>query len=378
MLPLRYSLRNLWRRRVFSAMTALGIALVVTVFVLAVALARSIQRTVVSTGDPQNLIVMRASANSEMFSITDQEQYELLRYLDGVEAAARTLVAQVVLHRRDGTTGMVLVRGLDAARAKVRPEFRVVEGRVVSRGANEVMLGRALSGRYAGAELGDVLHLGRRDFRIVGLFTAGGTAAESEIWGDLDPLLSSYAREVPSTILLRVRAGTDVQAVRRRVIDNPRLLGVQAVPEPAYYADQVRGLGASQAAGLLVALLLALGAVFGAMNTLDGAVASRTTEIAVLRALGYSRGAVMGAFLVEGTLLGALGGVLGSLGALPVSGITTASTNFLSFSEIGYTVRVGIVEVAGGLLFSLIIGLVGGLVPARAASRVPPALALRA
>jgi len=359
-------------------MTMLGIALVATVFVLAVALAQSIRKTVVSTGSPNRLIVMQASANSETFSIVEQEVCDLLRYIPGVGALTRTIVAQVILDRSDGRSGMVMVRGLDHRAHQVRPEMRVVRGRGFLPGAQEVVLGRTLVGRYSDTVLGGTVRLGRRDFRVVGIFEAGGTAAESEIWGDLDPMLLAFAREVVSTVVIRVGGGHSVDDVAASIAANPRMLGVQAVPETRYYADQVRGLGAAQVAGLVVAALMAVGAVFGAMNTLDGAVASRVAEIATLRALGFSGGAVVASFLIEGMWLGLAGGLIGSLAALPMSGFTTASTNFLSFSEIGYTIHIGPVTCVAGVVFSVVLGFLGGFVPARAAARVPPSLALRA
>jgi len=385
-LPISYNLRNLRQRPLSALATALGVALVVAVLIGALALAAGFQAALVETGSPANAMVLRVGADGEISSSVTRDAAAILRALPDVAAGpdGRPLLSQdmVVLTNLDrrGQPGSsnVTVRGIDPAGLTLRPDVRIVEGRMFTAGTDEVIVGHRLPRRFADTELGDRLRFNQREFTVVGHFEAGGSAFESEIWGDNAVLMPALDRETFQSVTFRMRDPARLAQLERQLEADPRL-GVQVQSERAFYAAQSQLLATViRLAGILVTLVMAVGAIFGAMNTMFAAVDARTREIGVLLTLGFSPGAVMLSFVIESVLLALAGGALGCLLALPVNGITTGTTNWSSFSELAFSFRVTPAALVAGMVFAAAMGLVGGLLPARRAARQPLAASLRA
>jgi len=292
-------------------------------------------------------------------------------------ASAELVVVINLLRRGEAQGANVTVRGLSPEGVALRSRVRIVEGRMVQSGLREAIVARRLSERFQNLRLGDEVRFGRGVWRIVGLFEAGNTAFDSAIWVDVNQLASDYRRPVYSSILLRATNEAAVRALCER-IEQERRFPMIAQPEIEYYREQTRVAGPIRALGMFLALMLGIGAGFAAMNTMDAAVASRTREIAVLRALGFRRRQIGRAFLLESALLGLVGGALGSALALPMHGLTTGAANWETFSELVFAFRVTPELMFTGIVFAMLMGVFGGgALPARRAARQAPALVLR-
>jgi ABC-type lipoprotein release transport system permease subunit len=385
-IPLSYNVRNVVQRPVSTAATALGVALVVAVLIGALALAAGFQAALVETGSPGRAIVLRVGADSEISSGLGVDQVNILRALPDVATApdGRPLVSAelVVLTNlpRIGLAGSsnIPVRGISREGLALRSQVKVTEGRLFTAGSDEVMVGQRIARRFASCRIGDKLRFGQRDFTVVGHFESGGSAFESEIWGDITVLGPAFDREGFQSVTFQMRDPTRIAALEKQLESDPRL-GVQVLTERAWYANQSQLLSSViRVAGLFITLIMAVGAIFGAMNTMYAAVSARTREIAVLLTLGFSPGAVMTSFVVESALIALIGGALGCLIALPINGITTSTTNWSSFSEVAFAFRVTPTGMLIGLAFAGMMGVVGGFLPARQASRQSLAATLRA
>lgn len=386
-LPIQYNLRNLVVRRTMTLMTAGGIALVVAVLVLTLALAHGFSATLVATGRADNAIVLRSGSDSEMMSGLTREAARVIasdpavaRGADGEPLALSEMVVLVNLVRRGNPTASsnVSVRGVDARVLELRPDIALREGRLFRSGMDEVVVGRNLGRRFEGCRLGEKLRMGGRDWTVVGTFDAGGSGFDSEIWGDAEAFLPAFDRSVWSSLTLRLRDPGALAAMQARLEADPRLHATARI-EQEYYRAQSKQLAAViRALGLFLVVVMAAGAVFGALNTMYAAVGSRSREIATLLALGFPPRAILASFMVESVLLCLVGGVLGCLLALPVHGMSTGTTNWASFSEVAFEFRLTPGILATGMLASVLLGLVGGWFPARAAARRPVSEALRA
>jgi putative ABC transport system permease protein len=386
-IPIVYNVRNVMQRPLTTLATGWGIAMVVMILVGAFALASGFQATLVETGSTANAIVMRTGADSEISSGVSRDAANILRALPDVAAGpnGRPLASaeMVVLTNLDrlGQKGSsnIPIRGIDPAGFALRSQVRVVEGRMFAPGTDELIVGQRIARRFAGLGIGDHVMLGQQSFRIVGHFLAGGSAFESEVWGDNAVLMPALDRESAfQSVTFRMREPSRFAELKRRLETDPRL-GVQVKTERQFYSEQSQLLGNMiRVAGILITLIMAVGAIFGAMNTMYAAVSHRTREIAVLLTLGFTPGAVMLSFLVESVILALVGGVLGCLLALPINGITTSTTNWSSFSEVAFAFRVTPAGIAFGLAFAAFMGLVGGLLPARLAAKQSLATSLRA
>ncbi len=385
-IPLVYNVRSVMQRPVSTSATATGIAFVVAILIGAFALASGFQAALVETGSPVNVIVLRTGADSEISSGVGRDAANIIRALPEVaaDAAGRPLASAemvVVISRpRLGMAGEsnVTVRGLDPSGLALRRQVTVTEGRLFAPGTDEVVVGGRIARRVAGCGVGETLRLGQRDFKVVGQFAAGGSAFESEIWGDVTVLGPALGRDnVFQSVTFTMRDTSRFRAIKRQLEGDPRL-GVQARTERQWYAEQSRLLAnVIRGAGVFITLIMAVGAVFGGMNTMYAAVGARTGEIAMLMVLGFGRWSVMVSFLVESVILALIGGVLGCVFALPVNGITTSTTNWASFSEVAFAFRVTPAGMAAGLLFATLMGVAGGFLPALRAARQPLAATLR-
>ncbi len=386
-IPLAYNLRNLAVRRAMTLMTAGGIALVVAVLVLTLALAAGFQAALVGTGRADNAVCLRGGSTSELTSAVGRAAARVIEAdpgvarLPGGEAlAVPELVVLVNLPRRGdpAASSNVTVRGLDARALALRPEVRLVAGRMFREGADEVIAGRPLGRRFAHCALGEQVRLGNRQWRVVGQFEAGGSGFESEIWGDRESLLPVFDRLNFQSVTLRLADPARLAELEARLEADPRL-NVEVQRESAYYAAQSAQLASViRVLGFFLVAVMAAGAVFGALNTMYASIGARTREIAMLLALGFTPGQVRLSFVLEAVLLCLLGGVLGCLLALPVHGVSTGTTNWATFSEVAFQFRITPGILAAGLAAAAVLGLVGGWFPARLAARQPVAAALRA
>jgi ABC-type lipoprotein release transport system permease subunit len=375
-IPLAYNLRNLAARKVSTILTALGIGLVAWVFIFTLALAGGFQAALRTTGSPNNAIVVRSGSTAELTSIIARDaaasiesQPEIARAPDGTPLATHELVVLWNLARKNGTPANVVVRGVTAKSFALRPKIRLVEGRLFRPGLEEVVVGRLANARIAHCSVGDRIRLAGRAWSIVGVFDAGGTSFDSEIWGDVELFMPVFDRPVYQSVTFRLDEPSHFGAIRTRLEADPRM-SVQVKHEDEFYAAQSATLAALlRGLGLFVTLIMALGAIFGALNTMYAAVGSRTKEIGTLLALGFSRGAILTSFLIESVLLAALGGLLGCLLSLPVNGMTTSTMNFASFSEIAFRFQVTPSMLLDGMIFATVMGALGGWFPSRNAAR---------
>lgn len=384
-IPLTYNIRNLLVRRTSTAMTVLGIAAVVAVFIGLNALSRGLQEAFVSSGEPDNVIVLRQGAQVETSSAVTRQGLHIIRYLDGIAVTERgeplvspEVVVLVNLRRRaDNEPANVLVRGLSPQGFALRPGVRLVAGRSPSPGRRELMAARRMAERFRDLGLGERVRLAKGHWTVVGIFDAGRTAFASEVWGDALEIAEEFDRADFSSVLMRTTGPAARGAVIRRIRDDQRL-HLKALPEPAYYEEQTRSAAPIKVLGGFIATLMAIGACFAVMNTMYAAVAWRGREIATLRVLGFPRRSILASFLLESLLLAAAGGALGCALALPIHGISTGTANWRTFSEVVFAFRITPDLLLGGFGFALAMGALGGILPARLAARQAIVRSLRA
>lgn len=383
--PLAYIARNLWVRRVTTALTAAGMALVVFVFATVLMMTEGIRATLVATGQPDNVVVLRKGSTAEITSAIAREQAGVIESLPGIatDAAGQPLVSRepVVLNslvKRNGKPGNVTLRGTSANGLALRPQVRIVEGRFFRPGSAEIVVGRAVARGYDGVAPGSTLRFAGRDWTVVGILDAGKTGFDSEIWGDAEQLMQGFRRLAYSSVIFRLADPAAFEAVRARLEDDPRLT-LEAKPEIRFYAEQSEQLANFiSILGTALALIFSTGAIVGAAITMFGAVASRVGEIGTLRALGFRREAVLVAFLGESLLLAFVGGVFGLAAASLMQFVDVSTTNFATFSELAFQFRLTPVIGAKAIGFALAMGLIGGFVPAWRAARLKIVDCLRA
>jgi putative ABC transport system permease protein len=386
-IPLAYNLRSAGARWTSSLVAVLGIAGTVGVFVAMLALARGFKATMTSSGLADNAIVQRAGADSEMTSIMTMDD---VRVVEDAPQVARdgsvplvspeVVVIAALPLRQTGTDANVSVRGVQPRALRVHRQVRVVEGRFLTPGIAEAIVGRGAQQAYAGLDLGATVKIGAGTWTIVGVFDGQGTAFDSEVWADGNVLDGFYKRptNIFQSVTARLRSADDLPAFKALLEGDPRVQ-IGATQERAYYEKQsVLVTTLIGVLGTLVAVVMALGAVFGALNTMYSAVSERSREIAVLRAIGFGGGAIVLAFLVEALAIALVGGAVGCLAALPVNGLTTGTMNWQTFSHLAFAFRVTPDLLAMGMVFALIMGAVGGLPPAIRAARANVAHTLRA
>jgi putative ABC transport system permease protein len=383
-IPLTYNLRNLVARKTTTVMTALGIALTVAVLVADLALVEGLQKAFQTTGHPLQALVLRKGSNSELGSSVTRQAFQILKAKSGLAVspngeplASPEIVTVINLPSVDSPNGMnVTLRGLAQIGIDMR-EVKIAQGRWFQTGQREVVVGKSVARRYANAQLGKPLRFGRGEWQVVGVIDAGESAINSEIWGDVNQIGADFNRqESLNSVLIRASDAAMVQALINSLNDD-RQLGVTVLPERDYYERQTSAGAPLQFFGILVAVIMAIGSSFAAMNTMYSAVARRATEIGTLRVLGFSRGSILLSFLIESLLLAFIGGALGCLLALPLNGVTTGIGSFVTFSEIAFNFRVSFSAMLAGIAFALIVGALGGLFPARNAARKEILTALR-
>jgi len=375
-LPITYNLRNLIVRRTTTIMTALGIALTVAVLVADVALVHGLQTAFQASGHPLHILVLRKGSTAELSSAISRAIYQGLKFKPGIATnsagepmASLEMVSVINLPSVDSPSGMnVTLRGLLPVGSAMR-EVHIQHGRWFQSGQREVVVGKAVAKRYPQAQLGKQLRFGRGVWDVVGVMDTGDSAINSEIWGDLNQISADFNRHNDlSSILVRTIDAATVPALIN-ALNEDRRLNVSAMSERTYYDNQTVSGAPLQFLGLFVAVIMAVGSSFAAMNTMYAAVARRTREIGTLRVLGFSRASILVSFLIESLLLSLLGGIIGCLLVLPLNNVTTGIGSFVTFSEIAFNFRVSPGAMLIGILFALGIGAIGGFFPARMAAR---------
>jgi putative ABC transport system permease protein len=386
-IPLVYNIRSAMQRWTSSLVAIVGIAGTVAVFIAMLALARGFQATLASSGLPMNAIVQQHGADTEMTSVLLLDAVRIVEDAPQVARRGRepivstevVVIANLPLREKGGDAN-VQVRGVGSRVLAVRDNVRITQGRIFRQGLYEIVVGRNAVVAYRGLDLGSRVRIGPGTWTVVGYFDAGGSAFDSEIWADADVLNGAYQRPsgVFQTLTARLRSPDEFPAFKAQ-LERDQRVHVQAVREPEYYASQSRTVSTLiTVLGGLVAMVMGLGAVLGALNTMYSAVAERSREIAVLRALGFRGSSVVLSFLAESMWIAFIGGVLGCLLALPVNGITTGTINWQTFSHLAFAFRITPDLLALGLLFAVFMGLVGGLPPAIRAARANVSTTLRA
>ena len=380
-----YNLRSMTVRKGTAMMTAGGIAMVVAVFVMTLSIAQGFRATLVASGSPQNAIVLRKGSTAESVSAVARTDVPLIESLpqvartaDGRALLSPEMVVVIALPRQtDNQLANVPLRGVGMRAFDVRETLQFVEGRRFTPGTREINVGRLAAGRFKGLALGSDVAFGAATWKIVGVFTADDASFESEVWGDIDLMAPAFQRAGYQSLTVKFADPTLFESFKSAVEGDPRLY-LQPQREQDYYAAQsVAMTTLIRVFGTFVTLILSIGAVFGAMNTMYAAVAYRTREIGTLRALGFTRLRIVLAFVAESTVLAIVGGLAGCILALPVHGMSTGTTNFSNFSEVAFKFRITPTLLAGGLAFAALMGLAGGLLPAIRAARIPVARALR-
>src|SRR5512143_1778370 len=388
-LPPSYAIKNVTARPTRSLMTAGVIALVVVACTLFLGLISSLRRTLVSSGEPLNLVVMRKGSDNDGSSQLTLEAYQAIKYLDGIARdgedqplVSPELVVQPFFRTRDGGRENVLVRGVEPVALQVHREVHVAEGRMFNPSSGEAVVGKGVMGRYEGARLGDELQFGRGRWKVVGVLESGGSSFESEVWVDVRELANDAKRPFPYSGI-RVTAATPetMAALERRIDDDPRY-AIEAQSESAYYAKQAESANALYVLVIGIAVLAGIGAGFGAANTMYAAVQARTAEIGTLRALGFARGAILLSFQLEAITLAVLGFGIGAALAVLLTKVISALVGGVAFGARTFTtnvitLRVTAGDLAAAFVLALVVGIAGGLGPAWRAARLRPIEALR-
>jgi len=384
-LPIKYNLRNLTVRKGTTLATASTIGLTVMVYLMVMSLARGIDLTLASSGEPLNLIVLRQGSTAELNSDVSRERLNALMYLDGVARegdqplAAPEAITLIYRARKGMSQGSnITIRGIGPMSAKLRSGFKLAAGRMFQPGLAEAIVSRRIAERFQGMEIGDKFRIQATDYTVVGLFDAGGKAFESEIWVDVNLLGSTMKRDSFTSVLLRVPDRAQMAALEKRISDDQRLQ-LKAVSERKFYEDQQgTASGLLKGLGIFISFIMAVGAGFAGMNTMYAAVARRTTEVGTLRVLGFSRRSILAAFVLESIFIAVIGVGIGILLALPLNFVSTGTSNFTNFSEIAFNFRVTPDLMLSALIFGAGIGLFGSLLPSLRAARFKIVDALRA
>ncbi|MBI1790494.1 MAG: ABC transporter permease [Acidobacteria bacterium] len=384
-IPLAYNLRNLRVRKTTTLMTALGIALTVAVLLAILALVGGLRTAFRASGSTLQILVLRKGSDAELSSGINLSAYRDMKFKSGIARAknGEPLVSYeniVVINlpsvdNPDGSN--VTLRGLPPAGVEMRDGVRLTAGRWFESGKREVVAGKAIAARFPGARIGQKIRFGRGDWEVVGVMDAAGSAANSELWGEVLQVGSDFGRtEAVSSVLIRA---VDEVAAAALINDlgNDQRLNVAAQPEKSYYEAQTSSGLVVQFLGFFISAVMAIGSGFAAANTMYAAVARRAREIGTLRVLGFSRGSILLSFLLESLLLSLVGGILGCLLVLPLNGITTGMANNATFSEIAFNFRVSPGIMLTGIVFALVLGAMGGLFPARNAANKEILIALR-
>ncbi|MBA4109725.1 MAG: multidrug ABC transporter permease [Leptothrix sp. (in: Bacteria)] len=378
LLPLSYIARNLWVRRVTTMLTAGGMALVVYVFATVLMMGEGIRATLVATGQPGNVMVLRKGAGAEINSSISRGQAAIIESLAGVAThgqggklvSKEPVVLNTLPKRGTGKPSNITVRGTSATGLALRPQVRFIKGRMFRPGTSEIVAGQSVAKGFVGAGLGETLKFAGREWLVVGIFDANRSGFDSEIWGDTEQMMQAFRRSNFSSVIFRLNDPGTFEKARATLEDDPRLT-LEAKPEVRFYAEQSEMLSTFiRLLGVSLSIIFSIGAIVGAMITMFATVASRVGEIGTLRALGFRRNAVLLSFLAESLLLSLVGGVMGLGAASLMQAVSISTVNFKTFSELAFQFRLTPMIALHSLLFALAMGLLGGFIPAWRAARL--------
>lgn len=386
MIPLKYTVNSLKRRKLTTSITIAGVALVAFVFAAVLMMAYGIEKTLKSTGSPDNIKIVRKSATGEISSLIDGEAQSIISTspLISKSTAGKPLISKepvvlINLTRDDGATGNLTVRGLNEIYKELRPQVRIIEGREFKFGVNELIVGDALVAKFPETEIGKKIKFAGGDWTVVGIFTTDGSGFDSELWGDASQILAAFNRgSTVSTLTTKLVSPDQLDQFNQFLLKDKRLNQYEAKAEQQYYAEQSEGLSLFiSIVGIFVTVIFSFGATIGATITMYSAVANRTVEIGTMRALGFSRRSILLAFLIESLFLALLGGVIGLGLASFLSFVKISTLNFSSFSEIAFSFSLSPAIIISSLIFSLVMGFIGGFLPSFRAARLNIVNALR-
>ncbi|MCI0531772.1 MAG: ABC transporter permease [candidate division Zixibacteria bacterium] len=386
MIPVSYSVRNLYSHRLTTILTVLGIGLVVFVFAATNMLSDGLKKTMVSTGSDDNVIVIRKASQTEVQSIIDLEQASVISAFpeiapasDGTPLFTKEIYVLInIPKRKSGDKSNVVVRGVSDKSMQLRPDVKLAQGRMWNPGTSEIIAGKAAAERFQGCGIGEKVRFGARDWTVVGIFDGKGTGFDSELWGDIEQMMDAFRRPVYSSLTFRLADQNQFETIRERVENDPRL-PLDVKREKTYYAEQSRAT--SQFIGLMgsvISFVFSLGAIIGAMITMYAAVANRTKEIGTLRSLGFSRFSILTSFMLESILIAVAGGIVGVLTASLLQFVQISTTNWDTFSELAFNFGLNSSIVISSLIFAAVMGVLGGFLPAVRASRLKIVDSLRA
>ena len=387
MLLFYYSYRNLLVRRLTTLLTAGGMGLVIFVFATVLMLAEGFQQTLITSGSPENAVFIRRSAETEVQSIIERKDAAIIESFSQVAVdkdwrrlAAREVVVLISLPKKDtGSPSNVQVRGVThGISLELRPQIKIVAGREFNAGSSEILIGRNIAKKFRIAGLGGTIKFGGRTWTVAGIMDAGGTAFDSEIWGDVDTLMGAFKRPVYSSVIIRMRDPSGLPELKETVLKDPRLVE-EARREDEYYEAQSELMARFiRILGISLTLIFSLGAITGSMITMYAAVAARTSEIGTLRALGFRRVFILLAFLAEAVFLSLLGAVIGLAAASFMNRLTISTMNWTTFSELTFRFLLNRRIIASSVIFAVVMGIVGGALPSIRAARMNIVSALRA
>ena len=384
--PLSYIWRNLAARKLTTLLTAGGMALVVFVFATVLMLEEGLRKTLVETGSPDNVVITRRSAGTEVQSVIDRDQAaivenqpEVAYSANGLRLASKETIVLISLAKRSSDKASnVLIRGVGQKGIELRPQVEIAKGRMFRPGSTEIIAGKSVAERYTGAGVGETLRFGQREWTVVGIMDAGKTGFDSEIWGDVDQLMQAFRRPVYSSVILKLNDPAMLSQLKTRIENDPRLT-LEVKQESVFYAEQSQLLANFiRYLGMILSIIFSVGAIIGAMITMYASVANRATEIGTLRALGFRRKNILAAFLVEALMLGAAGGVVGLVLASFMQLFTISTMNWQSFSELAFSFTLNGAIITKSFAFALIMGVAGGFLPAARAARLNIVDSLRA
>lgn len=386
MIPFKYTWHSLGRRKLTTGITVAGVALVAFVFAAVLMMAYGIQKTLQTTGSPDNVKISRKSATGEISSIIAGDHQPIIATLpqiakaaDGTPLVSNEPVVVINLTRDDGATGNLTVRGVNEKYKELRPQMKIIEGREFKFGVNELIVGDAIANQFPEAAVGKRIKFAGGDWLVVGKFTTDGSGFDSELWGDTKQIVSAFNRGTTvSTITAKLRSAADLDALNLALAKDIKLNQYEAKPEQQYYEEQSEMMAMFiRIVGIFVTVIFSFGAMIGATITMYAAVANRTVEIGTLRALGFSRRSIMFAFLVESLFLSLLGGVIGLALASALSFVQISTLNFGSFTELSFRFSLSPDIIVTSIIFSLFMGFLGGFLPSFRAARLNIVNALR-
>lgn len=386
MIPASYTFRNVTKHKVTSTLTIFGVGLVVFVFTAVLMLAHGLFVTLVATGSDDNIVIIRKASQSEVTSIIMREQADIVSTFPEIKLGAdnkplftNELYVLINLMKRDSDDkSNVTVRGVTHKSMEMRPNIKLIEGRMYQPGTAEIIAGKSIARRFKGCQIGEQVRFGSREWTVVGIFDAAGSAFDSEIWGDIEQMMDAFRRPVYSSLTMKLNDPSSMAAVTSR-IDSDLRLQLEAKPEKEYYAAQ--STATTQfitIVGVAICIIFSFGAIVGAMITMYAAVANRTKEIGTLRSLGFSRLAILLTFLFEAFVISVVGGIIGLIGASFLRFVEVSTVNFNTFSELAFNFRLDGATIVAAIVFAVVMGFLGGFLPAVRASRLKIVDSLRA